>query len=176
MSRKFASRTRKFQEIDLSNRRARSFVVLELYHVEFVKRLFLTQKWHFPTYLSLHIKRIEHLIRKFVRRTRKLQEIESFKLQCEILCCYKVMLRWICKKALFYSKNDTFLHMHDFILNGSRIWFENLFIELESFKESNAWNQSADSCVVFEICLLEFVKRLFLDSKMIPSYIFIPRH
>ena len=61
------------------------------------------------------------------------------------------------------------------MLNGSSIRSENLWAKLESFKDSNALNYNADSSAILELCLVEFEKRLFFNSQMISSYVFVQK-
>ena len=82
-----------FKESNGLSHSAKSCAILELYLVEFEKRLFLTQKWHLSIYLSLHSKRIECLVWKSKHSTKSLPEIEFFELQFEILCRFEIMPR-----------------------------------------------------------------------------------
>ena len=53
------------------------------------------------------------------------------------------------------------------ILNGSSIRSENLVIELESFKESDAPNQIEHFCVFWKLCIVKLEKKSsFLTFKL----------
>ena len=63
------------KESNVSNRKAISRSNWKLCLVKFEKKLFLSQKWHLPTYSSSHTKRIQHPLWKFVCRTKRLEGI-----------------------------------------------------------------------------------------------------
>ena len=58
-------------------------------------------------------------------------------------------------------------------LNESSIQSENLLVDLESFNESSASNDNANFYTALELFFVKFDKRLFLKSKVTPSYIFV---